>query len=366
MTKNSQATSQNRYAPAFSELLPSVKWCSLSNIQSEKLSNWSDKSGIWSKLHTSHDFPFGYYKCETVNSTFFIKVLSGERAKHTEALHSLTKHLIAHQVNCSELIKEITGLNATKESSFPADDCLQIYTYLEGRFSDFTEKDTNLIAENLSLLHKALCVYPKKINVKAKSESDFLAQKNLWKKIQENSLATKNTSLIPDNVLQLLKKENQDLFNVFMIQPQCIHGDLNIGNILINQKNEVCFIDFENAISTWASPLLDIAYVIERNILIPSMYKNISLGSFLSAYFKNTDFKEKSSDELKLMIKEKPSLLSQMLKMMNLRCLLILINLVTRKNESVEESEWKKFISNFQSACSVEEKITQEVIQFFK
>lgn len=115
---------------------------------------------------------------------------------------------------------------------------------------------------------------------------------------------------------------------------QIIHGDLNPGNILINKGSKLIhFLDFEDMLHSYLPVLYDLAFIIERNILLPlnDAQKAFALSKvFLKAYFESGgNYKYHTSDEYILCI-------------LSLRAFLLLIqNAINGHSE--DRIEWDKF-----------------------
>jgi Ser/Thr protein kinase RdoA (MazF antagonist) len=73
---------------------------------------------------------------------------------------------------------------------------------------------------------------------------------------------------------------------------QPIHGDLNYGNIIFDQTGEPVPIDFENCLHSWCTVGVDLAWVIERHILVHTQDDSLCLelcGVLLRNYLRFAD-----------------------------------------------------------------------------
>lgn len=209
--------------------------------------------------------------------------------------------------------------------------CLFVYDYLDGGFFLGYESSIFAIGNLLGKVHKNLQKYPSLDEVYSQGIKGNQILFEQFTKIKSGAI---NPDL-PKNSIEILKKTSISEFNLLNYDAQMIHGDLNHGNIIYDKSNNEPFIlDFENSTSTWLSPLYDLAYVVQRFILLRH-YKEperIAAKLFDGYKLQNNEF-----------ILHDPDLLFEITKMISVRCILI-ISTKTYANRKLFIREINKFV----------------------
>ncbi len=277
------------------------------------------------QLETEHEFPFGFYRVQGRAFDWLVKFITPLQAE---------RHLQANDVN---LFLQDKFLNVScLLDGFPIFVSDEI-AILAVDFKDSKQakpKDLSSLAIEIGKLHSALKTWHAKDEVKRQAQIREERLKKTWQKIRDESL--KNLGTIPDEVIAILKKHPLD-FSVLTHDAQVVHGDLNMGNILFQDDEQVCFLDFEDTCTAWFSPLTELSFVIERFLLIDEKPSNelVEEGAlFLKSYPHSLYF---SSNKL----------LVEILQTLAIRAMLLLVELVYTK-QAVAQSEWQKFIFLYQ------------------
>lgn len=137
------------------------------------------------------------------------------------------------------------------------------HEWIDGEFLRPEAEELVCLGEQLGLLHKALATYPEAASVKRRSDQRLQALDDVAKKILE----AKRYDRPVLHKLAALLAEKPEMFKGFDEHCQVLHGDLNVGNIL-KTGSRVVFLDFEDARQTWLPPRIDVAFALERLVLI--------------------------------------------------------------------------------------------------
>ncbi|WP_288349402.1 phosphotransferase [uncultured Thalassospira sp.] len=264
--------------PAFSGLHSAGdKHFELSPQQSRFVSDCVAKKGVVYRIESSANFPCGHYILRSEDEDWFIKIKDCSPSHHvvSQAI-SIEAASYGAPVIASEIYNDPEGVLR-----------IEVQPFVENRSPNCDQNDASLTGEALAQMHLALRnVHHKTIVQKnTRARHSYLAE--IYRNIERNGV------LPPP-----LEMSFQDMcvgrpFQ-FDLAPdaQIIHGDLNIGNILVDQGSEtVCFIDCENMALSWLSPSVDIGMAIQRQILVadaPDSIKEASIFSLLSAYQKKS------------------------------------------------------------------------------
>lgn len=342
------------YLPAFSSTDPEQVWEAIADSQIQYLEKATGLSGSWSKLVTQHSFPEGYYQYQNNHSHLFIKCLPKTKCVEAKKADDVTQFVISKGINSIAITttkEAIPYLNSELQFEFIISD------FLTARFISLTHSENILAAKAIAHLHNALGQYPKQDKVKQRAEEEREQLHAIWQRIKEIGASDR----IPKQALTYLLEEKTEVLAILYDNAQVIHGDLNRGNILIDDNKNIYFIDFENALSTWASPFQDIAFFIERNLLLPKQYQfnETEFIEILSAYTE-----ELESRVINKYITANPNLMSQLLKAISIKCLLTLSYKCIEQGLSVSKAEWDKFINNYHLACRYSAQLKQAVLNF--
>lgn len=331
------------HPPSLNGVIPEILWQKLLVNKNQQLVELCHIQGQYHQLNTRYQFPFGYFKCIANDKSFFVKIIPKNKAitvKQGNIVALYLNNMI--KVNC--ILDELSQENIVIDKR--QSDVL-IYPLLNTRFCDFSSFDLHNIAINLADFHNALLDYPNKEQVKKDSKARLAQLIDVWQKLKESS------NDLPQSVNEILSRESYALLDVLEEGAQMIHGDLNVGNVLFNDEDEVYIIDFENTLYSHMSPIYDISYIIQRFIL--NIYKdNIDskrlISNFIDTYLKHY----KRSELITNILKNQPAKLQKILRASSVFCLLILSKQQAEFAVSVEKSEWDKFVTFYQSSILIE------------
>jgi thiamine kinase-like enzyme len=332
-------TQSNQHLPAFSSLAPQICWQPVPVYKAKLLSEYAKMSGRWFMLATNHQWPNGYFRCESAEQDWFIKIVSVDKAQAiiegdniAQSLQYCIKDNLALLLNCLALDKCQLKLTINKQPL-----ALLAYPMVHYRLSNFSQTDIQSIAKNLAKLHQYLVRLPNANHIKKHSDIKLKALKNIWQQIQTQP---ERFYYLPNDTLTVLQNESISLLKLLKIDAQVIHGDLNVGNILFVESNKqsdekLMFIDFENSAHSYMSPLYDLAYIIARYIMPNS--SAVTLTNFLDSYFAEINLTNKNT------IKAFKINIANMLKAAPIYCLLLLVQRAQLKKHTFQTTEFNKF-----------------------
>ena len=331
--------------PAHSELRPDIeKWTELDDPLNSRLIELTKIKGKFLRLESGVCPPLGYYKIINPESgTLFLKILKQEDIKLQRNADHIARWLSDRGVKTNCLVEMIPKL-------LPLDLSALVYPYIEGRYALPSVSDMTLLGASVALLHQQLSECPWQGEIKAQGNERQKALVTLLRQMKRRVPAYPK---IPPAVSSLLVTDvEQDLLDVLTDQPQVVHGDLNYGNILFNGTgSEITFLDFEDTCAAWFSPLMELSMVLERFALIEDDEKSLALSrSVYDAYKQNGGIEYRHKSQL-----------SDMLRALSVRALLILTLVSQRGLWNVAEEEWNKFLMLYQQAIS-RKKLLDQVI----
>jgi len=276
---------------------------------------------IW-QLETNLQFPFGFfrvqgeYQYQSIN--WFVKLVTPSQASRQLKANQLCVFLQQRGVETVCLLENLSIPLSEKVVSL-------VSNFKEFRFGDVDDLDVLALA--VGDLHQSMLAYPfaKDVKLAAKGREQVLLKR--WKDIQQ----VDSHQTIPKEALQILKTHTID-FACLTEHAQVVHGDLNVGNILFQHHGKIAFIDFEDSQTAWFSPLVELAFVIERFLLIDEIEDKFvtKAVSFLKSYPLILHFPTNT-------------ILVEILQCLAIRSMLLLAELVYT-NQNVANSEWQKFV----------------------
>ncbi len=276
------------------------------------------------KMLSQHQEPYGFFRFSGKNTDWFVKLVNLAQAKRQHQANDIASYLAAE----SSLQ---TSLLITDASIQLAKNCHALVTeFKTGTL--VTISSIPLVAKSIANLHQALATIPQKTNIKQAAfarESMLLAT---WKNI--------DNCKVPANVLTMLQAHSPKNFTCLTHNAQVIHGDLNLGNMLLLSNNKLLFLDFEDTQTAWFSPLVELAFVLERLLLLPLTEGKISKQTFIE---QGRLLLQSYSKEQELTIIDASQLVN-ILQSLAIRSLLLLTKLSAQKNSKVTELEWQKFV----------------------
>ena len=344
--------------PAFEHLQHDLVWNDIDQEQNRLLTNWSGLDGLWKKLNTRHKFPLGYYRCQGKEKEFFVKVLLPNHGNKTLLAERVVKHLaveISSVVPALSTEENIIDYKGAKAS-------LIIYPYISQYNTKKASVFISAIAHELAALHASLHEIYNKDKIEEASKSRMSSLQKIWGDIQNASFSFD----IPRDAREILLKNKLSLFDIFLLNPQVIHGDLNRRNILFTKDENkstpnVFFIDFEDCLHTYSSPLQDVAFVIERFIFtepLTILQIKQQTHQLLSCY-------QQSNSNTNLSFVKLPSdWLITMLLALSIKSLLLLSQLSLTKNQLVLRNEWDKFIERIRFVESQRDNLLEIIVEW--
>lgn len=320
--------------PAHLELRPKKPvWHKVQPELGFRLKQWTKFSGEVYRMESGVSAPYGYYKIvKNQGSGYFIKILSAETETQQSESDRMARWLREEGVETSCIIagfpKRVSNLNLNLNSN--SDYLILAYNNINGHFVKKNINELALIGNALGNLHTVIKKCEWSSSVK---KSGFKRHETLVNRLI-NIKNGKTFHGIPAGAHNLLCHVEKDILSVLIDDPQVIHGDLNYGNILINENTaDVVFLDFEDSWCAWFSPLMDVAFVIERFALVNSENESLELSkAFSKAYFSTANFNFNYDEQL-----------SDILRAISVRAMLLLSFIVERDVQKVYNNEWKKF-----------------------
>ncbi|WP_319381548.1 phosphotransferase [Thiomicrorhabdus sp.] len=210
--------------------------------------------------------------------------------------------------------------------------CLLRFDYLPGRFCEAGVEDMRLLGHSIARMHLALEHYPHREQVKAAGLKRHERLKQRFSEIR------KSLTKLPVEVAGILDNYPPDDLELLIEEAQMVHGDLNMGNVWFNGE-ECVFLDLEESLSAWFTPMKDLAFVLERFVLTHPECRHEDLGcAFLRAYYRQHHGRFNH-----------PEHLGRLLQALAIRALLILSEISESKGVPMS-NEWKKFVYLFKLA----------------
>ena len=209
----------------------------------------------------------GYYRLTLADGRLlFAKVKSGERATREHKAAELSSQL--NRLGAATLAAERTEVRQEDGLS------LFLYPWIEPAFYDESLKGLANMGEALALLHSRMRNLPQP-NATRKHLVD------IW----EDRLRLAHNADHAEDYLRLLSGAGDALART---TSQIAHNDIHRGNVIFEGSEVVAFIDFEDAVETRSSPLVDIAASLERFCLSPTP-SEVKVRALLAGYASASD-----------------------------------------------------------------------------
>lgn len=309
--------------PAFEGLLPhEVSWQSLENGQAERIRRICGFEGRIERMANHQAWPRGYYRLLD-HPSYFLKITDQTHAQRQLDADHIAEYLQTRDIAVNRLLPGFP-----KSAADLGDPCLSLlaYRYLNAEFIQPSCRTLALLGEAIGHLHAALADAPFAEQVKMRGLKRHQA-------LIERGRQSTEQAPSDQEVKEILAQADETLLSLLIEDAQCVHGDLNFGNVMLDGNDRVVFLDFEDAQSAWFNPLKDLAFVIERFILIHQPQDmDAQLNALLSSYYR---VYPKSFDHADHLV--------GFLQALAVRSLLILAE-AERQGRSVSRSEWKKFV----------------------
>lgn len=282
--------------PAFTGLLPTPAQYLPTDTQTERFFGELGLNGRIEKLTTPHKGFCGHYRVATAKEVFFLKVIDPVEITRQKLADELAAYALSRGAR-------VLPPGQWKESSRGY--FVGLYPYIDARMPKPTLGDAASIGTALADLHIAWESFPGLDSIRVAS----LARMHI--------LSERHKQVVSGVGPLGPAPERFRLFASLFFEPfegfssgQIIHGDLNLGNILLDRHtNQPLFIDFETATVSYLPARFDIAMVIHR-LSIVSVQDSDSIArvsaKMMNSYYDNlrghTDLYG-SSDRLKADIK---------------------------------------------------------------
>ncbi|SFR59406.1 phosphotransferase [Thiomicrospira sp. ALE5] len=309
--------------PAFEGLLPhEVSWLPLDCDQAEQIRSICGFDGRIERMVSYQAWPRGYYRVLN-HPSYFLKITDKRHAQRQFEADHIVEYLQAKGVTVNRLL---LGFPKSAAELGDATLSLMAYPYLNAEFIQPNCFSLTMLGEAMAHLHSALAEAPFSEQVKSRGLKRHKALIERWRQSKEQTFSDQEAQAI-------LAQADKTLLGLLIEDAQCVHGDLNFGNVMLDCNNHVVFLDFEDAQSAWFNPLKDLAFVIERFILIHQPQDmGAQLNALLSSYYRVYPKRFDHADHL-----------VGFLQALAVRSLLILSE-AERQGRSVPHSEWEKFV----------------------
>lgn len=273
-------------------------------------------------------------------ATFFCKLIRPGDAAEFELQRELAQELYDHGVPTPKPVDIIKCQPQERGSSSKNREIFFYLTeFVAGRYISSSSADALTLGKTIGKMHNALRY----------SKKQSLVRQNCQKHFDwfSKALDASNQKLIQEDdvlkpALEIVEQYDLSFFKPFLEDAQIIHGDLNAGNVIFNDG--VAFVlDFEDAVKSYSSPILDISFCIERFFikLMDNWQKHTDI--FLTAYRLASKSAQKDS-----------FILSDILELLAVRALLIIIQNYNHYGIPPNKSEVDKFIESWHMIKSPE------------
>ncbi len=318
--------------PAYTQLRPEEpEWVDAGRNEKEFLTGCLGDLGRIESVQNGNDFPYGRYRAFDHNPPLFIKVLPASRFALQQQSQEVAAWINSRMLRC---LKQIPQYCTIVEDRY----LILVYEYFQGRFANFSANDMANLGKSVRHLHHHLleCPWVSQVERSGKHRQQTLRKtlRGLKKGFCSNT--------IPEYVCELLYTIEESAIHVLEegVQ-QVIHGDLNYGNVMFSVQDGAPLIyDFEDTMTAWFAPEVENAFVIERFVLGPSDEQSVELAAAYCSEYKRYEgylFKY-------------PEQLEKILRALSVRALLILALKESKYPQSVQESEWQKFMMLYTQA----------------
>ena len=318
--------------PAHLGLRPlKIEWELATEELAFNILNWTGIKGTVYQMPLNAKSPLGYYKIITSeSSSYFAKLIKVSELERQLLSNKITSWLAVNGVSVNCLLP---GYPKSAESNF----AVLLYSYIDGRFVAPTTNDFRALGSAIADMHLCLKHCPWSEDIKSQG---IFFYNDLQRTLKQLKAHDHYFTGIPDGVMALIEKTEDDILEVLISSPQVVHGDLNVGNVLFLGDGTPIFLDFENTYKSWFSPLMEVAFAIERFALSDDDNISLKLGRILyQSYREKAQISFYSGTHL-----------YNMLRALSVRALILLIHVTHYKLWDVPDSEWQKFISLYQQA----------------
>lgn len=318
--------------PAHAGLRPgSSSWKTLSGAKADQVKEWAGIQGVVRVLNTSAEWPYGHFTVAASDRVYFIKILSNTAAESQIIGDRFARWLESEGVAVSCVLEECPV------KVFDGSAAMFIYDHVDGHYC-LDNHDLSVLGRALAKLHAAMLNCPWRGQVSEKGRVRHSAIISTLHDFQDGKIG----GSIPEDAKELLADDDVfNCLNMLVEKAQVVHGDVNYGNVLFRESDgDAVFLDFENTETAWFSPMMELSFVIERFALVKQ--NDVS--------FKNARTVVKAYQDAGGEGFSHPGALSDILKGLSVRALVLLIMVAENGAWSIPKSEWNKFIMLYRQA----------------
>ena len=234
-----------------------------------------------SRATTAHAAPFGYYRVEAAQP-LFVKVAPRERLAHMLAVQTLVVRLAAEACPVQPMQGEPLQL--------PGGAVGFVHEYLTERFADDSVADAFQVGAALRAIHLALAG--------ASGAATAVRLSSQWHRAMAEFPARDRFAA---DVAEAVLSEWNITGEVLDRDRQLIHNDYHRGNVLMGADGVAAVLDFDDAIVSVGSPLVDLATGLERFCLadVPDELSIALAAAFMEGYGRSPA--QTSAKELRLL-----------------------------------------------------------------
>lgn len=252
-------------------------------VQAKVLLGMLGAAGVVKRLLAGASNATEYFLVEQPGdlSNLFVKIVEGHHEERQIAADAIARFVTAGGVGVSHL-----------KDGFPRQledgRNMLAYSFVDGRtVADAKDaafaSDMASLGEAIGRLHVRLSEWPDASSVRRQSEQ---RRHRLDKRLRRVLDGEPFPGPVPGLVRRLVERY-PDAFSQCAIDAQTIHGDLNPGNVLFDSLDKPILLDFEEAVSAWYAPLVELTYVLERFVWARVENDDLALevaGKFVASY----------------------------------------------------------------------------------
>lgn len=265
--------------PTWTKLVPGIPRIGKKTNEKvcQKICDLMKFQGTLHHLHFGNKISKNFFFFKTHKKVYFIKLLTHFQLSQLSCSIDISKWLATAGIDTVNLCSPIKIIKIRNEN----------YNLLISPFI-FTKKlilnQNNIKRMSLAVakLHTALKTHPNQNKWRNKTIIKFQDLKIIEKLILGNQLKIAKYGEIIKNLLNQYSVDeiiNESNYHI-------LHGDLNPGNILINNE-KIYFSDFEDTSSSVLNPIYEIMYLLERLILVKNQLSINKKISYLKLFLKN-------------------------------------------------------------------------------
>lgn len=196
------------------------------------------------------------------NYQAFIKLIPPSHAEHERLVANLGLSMIARGISTPALREEFLLSDGTVAF---------VYEWIEGRPPASSPLEMQLLGHAVARLHRALKLEAQNFETARRTSTRLYELAHL---ATSRRFADRWQGNEDENFVWRMRDAFLSEYDSMLTNPSPCHGDLNPGNLLINDEGVPYFIDLEDALHTEVWPGFDLAKIIERLVLPVTNIKN--------------------------------------------------------------------------------------------